>query len=177
MILTVTSALCAQEPEKQQPKLIAGAFKTPALTYQIPSTWKLQKSRSTMRLATWALPGKGAVNVVAFWFGKGGGGTREDNLKRWKDQIDGDPKPVTRKLQVAKGIVAHVIDTTGTYVAPLRPGSPKRNNKPDHRLIGAYVTAEGGPLYIKVIGPSKTVSANDKAIEAFIKSLRFTTKK
>lgn len=171
-LLVVACALTAQEPRKQdKPKLRTGSFKTPALTYAVPASWKPQKSRSTMRLATWRIPGKGDVDVVVYFFGKGGGGGLQANFERWAGQIKSDDKPATRKIVVREGITAHVIDTSGTYVAPVRPGARERNNKPDHRLLGAYVEVQDGPLYVKVVGPAKTVADNEKAIEAFLKSL------
>ena len=177
ILLVVASALCAQEPKKQdKAKLISGAFTAPAVSYQVPSTWKLQKNRSTMRLGTWRLPGKGDVDVVVYFFGAGGGGGVEANFARWAGQVESKAEPTKRKMKT-KGGTVHLIDTSGTYVAPVRPGARDRNNKPDHRLLGAYVDVKGGPLYVKVIGPSKVVSAEAAAIEAFLKSMKPAKKK
>ena len=41
----------------------------------------------------------------------------------------------------------------------MRPGATEHFNKPDFRLRAAVVETPGGPYYIKMTGPAKTVAA------------------
>jgi hypothetical protein len=58
------------------------------------------------------------------------------------------------------------------FVAEKAPGSTEHYNKPGFHLRAAVIEGKGGPYFIRLVGPAKTVAKWDAAIQAFFKSLR-----
>jgi hypothetical protein len=99
------------------------------------------------------------------------------NLERWVSQMtqpDGRAsKDVAKTSTLSVGQLAlTIVDVPGTYVAETRPGSSERFNKPGFRLRAAVVEGRGGPYFVKLTGPAKTVAKWDASFMAFLKSLR-----
>ncbi len=69
------------------------------------------------------------------------------------------------------GLELTIVDMRGTFVAPVRPGAPQRNNRPGHRMIAAVVEGGSGPWYIRVLGPVATVTKWEASVDAFLSSL------
>lgn len=176
-LLVIVAALPAQEDKpKKKPK--PHTFDQTGTVCMVPASWQLQKNTSRMRLATWRIAlKKDHADVVVYWFGKSGAGDLMANLDRWKKQIKTESEPKPTKIAIAKGITAHLIDARGTYVAPVRPGAPERNNQPKSRLLAAVVETPGGPLYVKCVGLEKVLDAHDKAFTTWLKSFKPKPKK
>ena len=82
-------------------------------------------------------------------------------------------KDVAQTQKLAVGDLAlTLVDVPGTYVAEMSPGSSERHNKPGFRLRAAVVEGRGGPYFVKLTGPAKTIAKWDAAFLAFLKSLR-----
>ena len=60
----------------------------------------------------------------------------------------------------------------GTFVAETAPGSSEHFNKPGFHLRAAVIEGKGGPFFVRLVGPAKTVAKWDDAVQAFFKSLR-----
>ncbi len=151
------------------------------LTYSAPAGWKVVATSSSMRVAQFALPraaGDAAdAELVLYYFG-GSGGTVEANIDRWLGQMqqpDGRPSKAvaTRENRTANGLSITLVDVGGTYVAEVTPGSEARHNNPGYRLRAAVVQTPGGPYFIKLTGPAKTVASHTQAFDAFVSSLKY----
>lgn len=152
----------------------------PTLRYDAPPGWASKVPASRMRLAEFTLPksegdAEGATLTV-FHFG-GQGGDAQANLERWTSQIsqpDGrSSKEVAKTSQLSThGLKLTLVDVSGTYVAETSPGSSDHYNKPGFRLRAAFVDGPGGPYFVKLTGPAKTVARWDDSYLAFLKSLR-----
>jgi hypothetical protein len=153
---------------------------TSVLKFGEPRGWVAKPPASRMRLAEFTLPKADGdaedAQLGIFYFG-GGGGNVQANLERWISQVsqpDGRAsKDVakTTKLE-ATGLAITLVDVPGTYVAETSPGSKERFNKPGFRLRAAVVEGKGGPYFVKLTGPAKTVGKWDESFLAFLKSLR-----
>jgi hypothetical protein len=151
------------------------------LTYTAPPLWKQVTTSSSMRVAQFALPrvsGDGEDGeLVVYYFG-GTGGSVDANIERWVGQMqqpDGRPSSAVmkRESRTVNGLKLTLVDVSGTYVAETMPGSAQRHNSPGFRLRAAVIETADGPYFIKLTGPSKTISANDQAFEAFLSSVKF----
>ena len=150
------------------------------LRYEAPDTWVERASDSPMRVTEFQLPRVGGdaedADLVVFYFG-GAGGSVEANLERWVEQmtqIDGRSSfevAATTGFE-ANGLAVTMIDVPGTYVAPVRPGSASRLNKPNFRLIAAVVETPVGPYFFKLTGPARTVGRWDRAFATFQRTVR-----
>jgi hypothetical protein len=70
------------------------------------------------------------------------------------------------------GLALTSVDVSGTYVAETSPGSSEHLNKPGFRLRAAVVEGPGGPYFVKLTGPARTVARWDASYLEFLKSLR-----
>jgi hypothetical protein len=151
-----------------------------ALRFDSPPGWVSKPPASRMRLAEFTLPrvaGDSEDAELAIFHFAGGGGDVQANLERWINQMsqpDGRAsKDVAKTSQQKSGTLAlTIVDVAGTYVAETRPGSGERFDKPGFRLRAAVVEGRGGPYFVKLTGPAKTVAKWDQSFAAFLKSLR-----
>src|SRR5687767_5541094 len=152
-----------------------------SLTFSAPAGWKPVVTSSSMRVAQFALPRAAGdpadAELVVYYFG-GSGGTVEANIERWLGQMrqpDGKPSSAVAKREVRtiNGLKVTLVDVSGTYVAEMTPGSAQRHNSPNFRLRAAVIETANGPYFIKLTGPSRTVTAAEKAFEQFLGSLKY----
>jgi hypothetical protein len=135
-----------------------------------------------MRKAQLRLPGAGGAadaELVIYNFGSTpeAGGSVASNFDRWCNQFvqaDGrDPKEVAarREAQVG-GMAVYTIEISGRYVAAVRPGSPEKHDKPDHRMLGSVIISPEGKYFLKLLGPSSTVEEHAARYDGFLHSLK-----
>ena len=60
---------------------------------------------------------------------------------------------------------------SGTYVAPRTPMSSDRYNEPDYTMAVAVIEGSGDPFYVKIVGPSATMTQWSPSIDALWHSL------
>ena len=171
-LLIASLALLAQAPAAPAP--------SSTLKYDMPQGWTRKPLSSSMRLADFVLPkvesdSEDATLTVYHFPGSGGG--VDANLERWVNQMtqpDNRPSKEVAKTSNLKSndLAMTIIDLPGTYIAEKSPGSTERYNKPGFHLRAAVIEGKGGPYYVKVIGPEKTVAKWDASIQTFLKSLR-----
>jgi hypothetical protein len=151
-------------------------------TFKAPAGWKSVPSSSSMRVAQFALPRAPGDTVdgelVVYYFG-GSGGTIDANIARWIGQMQQpDGKPSDRVAKQSKralnGLPATLVDVSGTYIAEMTPGSKARYNNPNFRLRAVVIETPNGPYFIKLVGPSRTVAAHERAFEEFLSSVQYS---
>jgi hypothetical protein len=147
------------------------------LRWTPPAGWKSAPAQP-MRAATYTIaPAAGdsaAAECGVYFFGVGQGGSVDDNIERWKGQIQGPGgKPATAQVAKRKvrGLTVTTIDTSGEYSGmggPMAGGRPV----PGYRLLGAIVEGPSGNVFIKFAGPAKTIAANEQKFEQLLASLQ-----
>ena len=146
--------------------------------WEVPARWQPGAARP-MRAATYAIPaapGGEAGECGVFFFGKGQGGSVDDNLARWEKQFEGGPPP-KRLARTVHGLKVHLIDASGTYLASGGPMMQVQSKKPGWRLLGAIVETPDGLVFFKCVGPSAAIQKAEKEFEALIASLGPATAK
>jgi hypothetical protein len=149
--------------------------KVAELALKVPAEWETQQVTSQMRLAQFAWPGPGGdAELVVFRFPGGAGGVQA-NIDRWKGQFkppEGksiDDVTKTTNFDVGK-LKITLVDVTGHYAAPERPGSPTMVDAPDHRMLSAIVEGSGDAFFLKALGPEKTIAVWAKPFEDMLKA-------
>ena len=154
------------------------------LKYATPAGWVSKTPASSVRLAEFTLPkvaGDAEDATATVYFFAGTGGSVQANLDRWIGQMaqpDGSAskdKAKTTTIQSTPGLKITLVDVSGTYVAEVTPGSAEKFNKPGFRQLAAVVETPGGPHFVKVVGPAKTVAKWEASVSAFLKSLAWAT--
>jgi hypothetical protein len=159
--------------------VVASAESAGGLRWTMPGGWRAQPERP-MRAATYTIaaatgdrePGECAV----FFFGRGQGGSVQDNIDRWRGQIVGpDGKPAVAKIdkQQARGLTITRVDSSGGYTGMGGPMAAGSKAIPGYRLLGAVVEGPGGNnIFVKFTGPASTVAANLKQFEQLLTSFQ-----
>ena len=149
------------------------------LRWTMPMGWRAQPERP-MRAATYTVaaatgdrePGECAI----FFFGRGQGGSVQDNIDRWRSQIQGaDGKPAVAKIdkQQVRGLTITRVDSSGGYTGMGGPMAPGTRALPNYRLLGAVVEGPGNNnIFVKFTGPASTVASNFKQFEQLLASFQ-----
>jgi hypothetical protein len=179
--LTVTAALVAGLNlafAGGEPLALGSLKSTP------PAAWKKQEPSNKLRMAQYLVPrvdgDKEDAELVVFFFGKGGGGSQADNIKRWKGQfIAPEGKSIDEATKVEKfklGDTTDIVyvDMKGTYKFRFPPNDPnaKEVRKDNYRRIGVIFDSVDGPFFITLTGPAKTMEKNKGAFDSWIKSFK-----
>jgi len=144
------------------------------IRWNTPAHWTVGESKP-MRKATYVIPaasgsGSEAGECGVFFFGKGQGGSVDENLSRWSAQFEGGA-PAKKSQTTVHGLAVHRMDVSGTYLSPGGPMMQSQGKKPGWRLSGAIIEAPEGLVFFKCVGPAKTIEAAEKDIEALIQSV------
>ena len=152
------------------------------LHFKAPPEWIVEKPSSGMRVAEYRLPkvetDSDDGSLVLYFFGTDQGGSLQANLDRWISQIeqpDGSASKPKAKLETltVNNLKISTIDLSGTYVAETAPGSGVRHNKPDYRLRAAIIETPKGAYYVKLFGPTNTLTRWDKSFNDYLQSFEF----
>jgi hypothetical protein len=164
--------------------LSIGSFNTLAqgrLQLTPDKSWTVEQTTSSMRVAQYRLPMvKGDAedaSLIVYFFG-GGGGSVQANLDRWLSQIsqpDGSNSKDKAKItnSTSNGLKITLLDVSGVYQAETAPGSGQRLNKPSYRMLASVVETTGGPYFIKLVGPTKTVDKWRRSFDTFLTTIQF----
>lgn len=142
-------------------------FKVAERTFEVPSSWKVEKPSSRMRKAQYK---NGKAEIVVFYFGAGSGGSVEANVDRWIGQFK-EPKEKlstkVEKVEVKKSKIT-TVSAKGTYMS----GSPfgQKVPMPNYAMRGAIIECEGGPIFIKMTGPIDEVLSSAKSFDKAVRS-------
>lgn len=155
------------------------------VTGTLPGNWNSQPPIGQFRLAQYALPkaaGDPATSLfIVFHFGKGGGGTVEDNVQRWMGMMaqpaGTDVRTVAKRATKERpGLRITTLELPGTYQEKPFPFSQEVTPRPNYRMLAAIVETPGeggdGPYYLRIVGPTKSVEAAKPGWDALIDSLK-----
>jgi hypothetical protein len=155
------------------------------VTGQVPGNWTAQPAGGQFRLGQYVIPkaqgDTAASQFILFHFGQGGGGSLEDNVKRWIGMVrqpDGSDtaKVVKRDMVTRQGLRITTVDIPGTYMERPFPMAQEATPRPNYRMLAAVIetTTEGsdGPYYVRLVGPKKSIDAAKAGWDSFIASLK-----
>jgi hypothetical protein len=168
-LLLVVAGLAVADEEKK-------------LVLEAPKEWKAEPAKGggfgpKVAYKLEAAEGdKEQATASLFHFG-GGGGSWDDNLKRWLGQFtlangDAMPKEKAKVEEIeANGIKIKLAEITGTYTAPSF-GGPKNDPKAGWKLLAAMVEGPDGPSFVRIVGPEKTVEKHRADFMKWLKSAK-----
>jgi hypothetical protein len=153
------------------------------LKSRVPADWVEEKPSSRFRVKQFRLQpvkdDKDNAEVVIFYFGEGGGGTVQDNIKRWKAMIippEGKKIDDVAKVEKKKinNLSATYFDANGTYLFKDRPFDPNAevSRRPNYRMIKVIFETKKGPYYLSLIGPADTVAHYKKGFDQWVEGFK-----
>jgi hypothetical protein len=148
------------------------------LKWTAPSGWTTLEARP-MRAVTYRIPAargdKEDGELAVFYFGVGGGGGVDANVKRWVGQFqkaDGSPADAAAKIgkETIAGLPVTTVDVKGTYAGGGMMGAS--TPKPGYRMIGAIAEGPEGGVFFKLTGPENTVAAAEKPFRGLLAGMK-----
>lgn len=151
------------------------------LKSKAPEGWKEEKPANTMQFKVFSLPkaagDEDKTSLVIFYFPNGVGG-EEANMTRWKGMfIPPEGKKLEdiakiSKMEVGKNSVS-ILDISGTYKqsTPGNPNAPTVEKK-DHRMFGVFWSTKNGDYTMRLVGPTKSVTAAEKGFMEWLKNFK-----
>jgi hypothetical protein len=146
------------------------------LKWTDPAGWAPQGS-APFRVVTYSVPaiaGSEKAECIVYFFGPGQGGSVEANLDRWKGQFSQNGKPAEAKVarRTVHGVRVTTIDLAGIYMATGGQVKEGQGALPGYRMLAAIAEGAGGNIFIRFIGPEKTVTAGLAKYEQLLASLQ-----
>ena len=141
----------------------------------VPAAWKAAEKPGMMRSLQFTVPkadgDKEDADISVFELKAAG--TVEQNLKRQLAKFTEDGrKEKVEKIKVG-GLDATYQDVTGTFLKKPFPMAEKGTPMAGYRqLYVVWENKDGEQVYIWLLGPAKTVEANKKAFDEFLKALK-----
>ena len=142
------------------------------LSGPIPVTWTWEPPRHHFRVAQWIVPGReGAepAELVVTTFPEASGNTIQNNIDRWTRQFrstDGSPPRPTIDAKTVNELSTTMVDLEGEYL-----GMGGGWHKADYRMLVTIIETPDGSVFIKLLGPAETVSANADGYKTLIQNL------
>jgi hypothetical protein len=148
-----------------------------ALKWEDPSRWQRRKPSTPSRAAEYVVPRAGHDTedgeCIVITFGKGQGGSIEDNIDRWTSQFEPKTEPAKQRSHEVNHINVTRVDVAGTYLPMQMPGVPALPAKhPGWRLTGGIVQAPSGTWFFKITGPDATVKAASPEFDIMMDSVK-----
>jgi hypothetical protein len=138
-----------------------------------PADWKNQPPSNKLRAYQFAV---GDADLAIF---VGISGSPTENINRWKGQFappEGKTIEDASKVDKFKVGPAEVtyLDIHGTYLSKNPPFDPnaKTVRKANYRRFGIYFACDGGPYFITLTGPARTLEQSKKSFDDWLKNFK-----
>ncbi len=160
-----------------------------AVKFVAPGTWKSAKPKSSMIEFEITVPKtqgeaedakNGRLTIMR------AGGDVDANINRWYGQYTQPDGSETKDNSTVTDMTAadcdiKLVDIKGTLQDRAMGGGPfsggKTVERENYRMLAAIIqTGEFGQYFVKLYGPEKTITANEKAFKDMIKSLQVKLK-
>lgn len=155
------------------------SFPVGNLQFTIPAKWRIEMVQSPVRGGQWRVPplrpdGEGG-EVVAFYFGKGIGGSPKENVEAWVGTMfnaEGHPSAYEIKRHEMGSFKISQVVMFGTYnQAVSLPGIPPQP-KSNYGLLGAVIENPEGNIYWRFTGPEALITANLPLFNKIVDSVK-----
>ncbi|MBS2013670.1 MAG: hypothetical protein JST00_12320 [Deltaproteobacteria bacterium] len=145
---------------------MAPAQEAASISWTAPARWKQMPNTSSMRLATYKIPGPDGDAEVSV---SQAGGSIEANATRWIGQFDAEAQRTAKKTtKKVAGFEVTIVEVQGNYSG----GMGGAGGGPHVGLLGAIVATPGMPHFFKITGPEKTVASARAELDALLASLK-----
>lgn len=127
-------------------------------------------------MAQWVVPGReGAepAEMVVTTFPEASGNTIQNNIERWAQQFrstEGGPSQPEVESKIVNGLNVTLVDISGEYL-----GMGGGFHKKDYRMVVSIVETPNRSVFIKLLGPRPTVTANREGYMKLIENLNVMT--
>ena len=176
----VNTARDLRTPEQPDPAARPGQPTAGGLTWEAPEPFQAQRPSSSMRAAEYIFPeeeeGESPASMSVFFFGRGQGGSVQDNVDRWVRQFrqpDGSDSRQAAEIthREVNGLQVTLVRVAGIFTGGMGAGGPAPE-QPDQRMLGAIAEGPEGPVFFKLTGDSAVVERAEHPFEELVESFR-----
>jgi len=143
-------------------------FLVSGITFAAPKGWQ-RGPGSSFRAAEFTVPG--GVGVAFFT----SGGTVEDNIERWRRQVQGAGSSGDNKFKQDKvtvsGVTVHTVSMEGSYAGMDRSGAATPAAA-GTRFVGIIFENGPGPVQIRMTGPADAVKEAEPTLKSLIDAMK-----
>ena len=141
------------------------------IAWNMPQGWNREPT-TFMRKASYTIPKVAGDNEDATVSVMQAGGSVDQNVTRWKSQLD-NAHDFSRSDTQRDGLGVTLVEVHGTYTGAGVMVGESPNPRPGWGLLGAIITGEGlsQPWFFKMIGPDKTVAASRHDFQSLVDSI------
>jgi hypothetical protein len=138
-----------------------------------PATWNWVRPTVQFRTLQYAVPGTdgvGDAELIFSFFRNQDGGPTDANLDRWAGQfrsVDGTPPREARSMREVNDTTVWFIELEGAY-AGMGAAAPRSGTA----QLGVIIEAPDRRVFVRLLGPAKTVLENKAVFESMINSLQ-----
>ena len=143
-----------------------------------PVAWTWIQPTMQFRTLQYTIPGAGdstgSADLIVSVFVDGDGGPTDSNIDRWVNQFrTPDGKPITPKKSTKQvdGLNVILLELEGTYNGMGTPGP-----QADTKQFAAIIEGPRRRVFLRLLGPAKTVDAQREAWTALIEGIKDTAK-
>ena len=128
------------------------------LKMSVPIEWVHTPGAGQMRKAEFSMPGpEGDAQLLVYRFA-GGAGTAEQNIERWRGQVELAVGTVEKTISLeVGGLKITGIDLRGRYAGQNMPGAPAQPPIDRARMLAVAIEGSGDPYYFKFVGAARSV--------------------
>lgn len=148
-------------------KELGPVVKLEGVSLTAPEGWSRKQPQSTFVQAEFLLPRVAGDTLDARLTVSVAGGTIEANIDRWKDQFGGTPAKAQQEKMTANGLSITLVDFSGEFNDQRGPFAPKVQ-RADYRMIAGIIPAHDQLLFVKAVGPQKTMESHADSIRSFL---------
>ncbi len=167
----VCATAVADEPAKEAPKTEKVSIADGKISFNAPAGLTQKKPQFNLIDAEFSAPAADGGRPGRLTISRAGG-SLEQNLGRWKQQIrpeQGAPGG-NMKVEVKKinGMEVRMVEANGSYHPPFGA----RFGFKGYRLVGAiFETEKVGRVFVKFYGPKDTIAKHEAAFKAMVESV------
>ncbi len=176
MVLLALSAVALVAADEKADEKKGTLVTIDGLSSRTPADWKEGEASSQFRFKQFTLPkagdDKADAELIIFFFGPGGGGGVDANVKRWQGMFE-NAKSDKQELKIGE-VKATYVDLAGTYLLKKRPADPNERPTPmaGYRMLAVVFESPKGPYFFRLVGPEKTVTHHKKGFDEWLKSFK-----
>lgn len=141
--------------------------KLEGVAFTAPDDWTRKKPQSTFIQAEYQLPRAAGDSQDGRLTLSVAGGSIEANIDRWKDQFGGKPAKAHQEKMKADGLAITYVDFSGDFNDQRGPFAPAVK-RADYRMIAGIVEARESLVFVKAVGPQKTMEGHADKIKKFL---------
>lgn len=146
-----------------------------AVQFNPPKSWKKGTPSGAESAAEYRVSGSAGEAVVTFSTyteGTGGRGDPVLAVDHWESQIKSNGQNAPSKVTTATtaGMPVTRVASEGTYMSG-PPGGTKKAIE-GQRSVGVIIESPRGSIFVRLIGPTRTVAAAEREFDAMIESMK-----